>query len=91
MNSTDTSVGLVFGFLSEKQANIYKGPRWTQDYSDKSADSMFMTNETSFVSKYESSYSDFDNSVWKPKDILQKFPISLNDEFELTAKLLVRL
>ena len=92
MNSTGASTGLVFGFLNEKQANIYRAgpriPRWTQDYSDKSMDSA-MTSETSFVSKYEDSFTDFDNAIKNEDDILQKFPITLNDEFEHTARLLV--
>ena len=92
MNSTDTSTGLVFGFLSESQANIYrKGTRlgrWMQEYSERSLDSV-MTNETSFVSRYEDSFTNFDNSVKGETDILQKFPVTLNDEFEHTAKMLV--
>ena len=92
MNSTDTSVGLVFGFLNEKQANIYRAgikvPRWTQDYSEKSLDSV-MTSETSFVLKYEDSFTNFDNAVQSDKNILQKFPVTLNDEFEHTARMLV--
>lgn len=92
MNSTGTSVGLVFGFLDEKQADIYRAgirvPRWTQDYSDKSMNSI-MTSETSFVLKYEDSYTNFDNALRNENDILQKFPVTLNDEFEHTARLLV--
>ena len=94
LNSTGTSTGLVFGFLSEGQANIYrKGTRigrWTQDYSERSLDSA-MTSETSFVSKYEDSFTNFDNAVKADKDILQKFPVTLNDEFEHTARMLVSL
>ena len=48
-----------------------------------------MTSETSFVSKYEDSFTDFDNAIKNEDDILQKFPITLNDEFEHTARLLV--
>ena len=92
LNSTGANTGLVFGFLNEKQANIYRaGPRigrWTQDYGDRSLDSV-MSSETSFVSKYEDSFTNFDNAIKNEDDFLQKFPITLNDEFEHTARLLV--
>ena len=88
-NSTGASTGLVFGFLNEKQANIYKvGPRWTQDWSEKSMESA-MSSEVSFVSKYEESFTDFDNVLLKKENDMQKFPITLNDEFEFTAKMMV--
>lgn len=48
-----------------------------------------MTSETSFVSRYEDSFTNFDNAVKHESEILQKFPVTLNDEFELTAKMLV--
>lgn len=50
-----------------------------------------MSSEVSFVSKYEDSFNDFDNAIQKKDDFLQKFPCSLNDEFEFTAKMMVNI
>ena len=48
-----------------------------------------MSSEVSFVSKYEESFTDFDNVLLKKENDMQKFPITLNDEFEFTAKMMV--
>ena len=48
-----------------------------------------MSSEVSFVSKYEDSFNDFDIAVRRKDEVLQKFPFSLNDDFEYTAKMMV--